>query len=59
MPLTVRAFTLPDANGDFNIYLNEDLSAEAMERALKHEKLHIQRNDFSSTLPARFIEKNY
>ena len=24
MPLTIRAFTVPDANGDYNIYINND-----------------------------------
>ncbi len=57
MPLTIRAFTLPDANGDFNIYLNESLSPEARKKALEHEKNHISRNDFSSPLPARVLEK--
>ena len=56
MPLTIRAFTLPDANGYFNIYLNESLSPEAKEKALRHERNHIIKNDFSSPLPARLIE---
>ena len=58
MPLTIRAFTVPDENGDFNIYINSDLSDEAKEEALKHEKLHIENNDFSSDELARKIEKN-
>ena len=58
MPLTIRAFTVPDANGDYNIYINSNLSDEAKEEALKHEKLHIEKNDFSSSELARTIEKN-
>ena len=58
MPLTIRAFTVPDANGDYNIYINNDLSEEAKEKSLKHEKLHIENNDFSSSELARTIEKN-
>ncbi len=57
MPLTVRAFTLPDANGDFNIYINEDLSDEAKKKSLAHEKKHIARNDFASVKAARLIEQ--
>lgn len=57
MPLTIRAFTVPDANGDFNIYLNENLSDEAKMRSLAHEKKHIERNDFQSTALARSLEK--
>ncbi len=56
MPLTIRAFTVPDANGDYNIYINNDLSEEAKERSLKHEKMHIENNDFSSSEFARKIE---
>ena len=58
MPLTIRAFTVPDENGDYNIYINSDLSDEAKEEAFKHEKLHIEKNDFSSSELARTIEKN-
>ncbi len=56
MPTTFRAFTLPDANGDFNIYINEALSDEAKQKALNHEMLHIKRNDFQKNIPARLIE---
>ena len=58
MPLTIRAFTVPDANGDYNIYINNDLSEEAKEKSLKHEKAHIENNDFGSDELARKIEKN-
>ena len=58
MPLTIRAFTVPDENGDFNIYINSDLSDEAKEEALKHEKLHIENNDFASDELARKIEED-
>lgn len=57
MPLAIRAFTVPDANGDYNIYINSDLSDEAKATALKHEKKHIENNDFSSDELAREIEK--
>ena len=58
MPLTIRAFTVPDANGDYNIYINNDLSEEAKEKSLNHEKKHIEENDFGSCELARVIEKN-
>ncbi len=57
MPLTIRAFTVPDANGDYNIYINNNLSEEAKEKSLKHEKMHIENNDFSSSELARKIEE--
>ena len=57
MPLTIRAFTLPDANGDFNIYINKDLSDEAKKKSVQHEFNQIKNNDFQKTIPARMIEK--
>ena len=56
MPLTVRAFTVPDSNGDYNIYINMDLSYEAKRKSLAHEKNHIQNDDFSKDVPAHIIE---
>ncbi len=56
MPLTIRAFTVPDANGDFNIYINEDLSDAAKRKSLEHEKTHISRNDFQKEISAKLIE---
>jgi hypothetical protein len=56
MPLTIRAFTIPDANGDFNIYINEDLSDAAKKKSLEHEKTHINRNDFQKEFTAKLIE---
>ena len=57
MPLTIRAFTVPDANGDFNIYINEDLSDAAKRKSLEHEKTHISRNDFQKEISAKLIER--
>ena len=57
MPLTIRAFTLPDANGDYNIYVNESLSEEAKVKSLEHEKRHIERGDFQKSASARLIEQ--
>jgi hypothetical protein len=56
MPLTIRAFTIPDANGDFNIYINKDLSDSAKKKSLEHEQTHILRNDFQKDLSAKLIE---
>ncbi len=56
MPLTIRAFTVPDANGDFNIYINESLSDAAKMKSLEHEKNHISRNDFQKDMAAKLIE---
>ena len=46
LPPHVRAFTLPDPQGDYNVYLNSTLSAEQRRRSLQHELGHIRRDDF-------------
>ena len=59
MPLTIRAFTVPDANGDYNIYLNNNLSDEAKQKSLNHEREHIENNDFTSSELARVLERKF
>ena len=56
LPLSVRAFTIPDAQGDYNIYLNCALSREQQEKSLRHEEAHISRGDFYRDCPAAQIE---
>ena len=58
LPVGVRAFTLPDADGDYNVYLNSRLSAEQQRRSLQHERMHIARNDFYKDVSACLIEKS-
>lgn len=58
MPVGVRAFTIPDADGNYNIYINSRLSAEQQKRSLYHEKMHIQRDDFYKDTSACVIERN-
>lgn len=58
MPVGVRAFTLPDSEGDYNVYLNCRLSAEQQRRSLRHEKMHILRNDFCREASACAIERS-
>ena len=42
MPASCRGFVLEDSNGDYNIYINQDLSPEAKLRTLRHEQTHIR-----------------
>lgn len=49
LPAAVRAFTVPDLNGDYDIIVNADLSDEAKLKAFKHELSHILNNDFEKT----------
>lgn len=44
LPPKVNAVVLVDENGDYNIYVNENLSYDEARRAYKHELEHIRRN---------------
>ena len=56
IPLSIRAYTTLDANGDYNVYVNQDLSEPIKEKALLHEKAHIQQGDFYSDELACMLE---
>ena len=58
LPLTVRAFTIPDEQGDYNVYLNCALSAEEQKKSLQHERRHIENGDFNKELPVKLIESS-
>ena len=42
----MRAVTLPNEDGTYDIYVNEALPAELRQRAAEHELRHIQQNHF-------------
>lgn len=42
----VDGFTILDANGDYNIYINDKLSPSGRLETYKHEKRHIENRDF-------------
>ena len=44
LPLKVRAVTVVDPDGDFNVYVNSNLSLEEQRKAYKHELVHIRQN---------------
>lgn len=56
LPSGVRAFTVPDEQGDYNIYINSNLSFEQQCRSLEHETSHILRGDFMKDAAAALIE---
>lgn len=45
MPGGIYGFTVEDSCGDYTIFVNGNLSAEAIERTIKHEIGHIQNGD--------------
>ena len=57
LPMHVRAFTIMDAQGDYNIYINDAMSAEQRRRSFAHEKQHIENGDFSKDRRATEIER--
>ncbi len=58
LPSTVYGVTVRDENGDYNVYINENLSAPARDRALKHEMKHIERGDFYSEIGIERLEED-
>lgn len=57
LPLSIRAYTSLDAEGNYNIYLNARLSPEMQKKAYEHELTHIKRNDFSDKKTIAEAEK--
>lgn len=57
LPVNVRAFTVTDEQGDYNVYLNCALSFEQQQKSLQHERRHITNGDFYKADSALSIEK--
>lgn len=58
LPLAVRAVTLPNDDGTFDIYLNANLPKELQQKALEHELRHIQKDHFYNDDPVWLNEKD-
>ncbi len=56
LPMAVRAFTIPDEQGNYNVYINDRLSAEQQHKSLEHEFMHIRSGDFYKNENAAAIE---
>lgn len=46
LPEHINAATIPDENGDYNVYLSSRISEGRRRRALLHELGHISRGHF-------------
>lgn len=57
LPEAVRAVTLPNDDGTFDIYLNSRLPDELQQKALAHELEHIKQDHFYNDDPVWFNEK--
>lgn len=58
LPLAVRAVTLPNDDGTFDIYINANLPQELQECALQHELNHIRKDHFYNEDPVWLNEKD-
>ncbi len=56
LPMSVRGYTAPDPDGNYNIYINIDLSEEIKSKALQHELTHILGGHLESDLPVFVLE---
>lgn len=57
LPDTVRAVTIPNDDGTFDIYINQNLPDELRNRALNHELEHICRDHFYNDDPVWLNEE--
>lgn len=51
LPSTVRAVTLPNDDGTFDIYINSNLPEELQHNALTHKLKHIRKAHFYNDDP--------
>lgn len=57
-PTSINAVTVPDAEGNYNIYINDCLCFNQQQKAINHELEHIRNKDFESYLCVSVLEKN-
>ena len=46
LPIETLGVTVPDNNGDYNIYLNPAYDEETLRKTLDHEMVHIKKGHF-------------
>ena len=56
LPSSVRGFTAPDADGNYNVYINEGLTPEQARKTYRHELKHIRQGDIESSEESGGIE---
>lgn len=57
LPIGVNAITVLDAEGNYNIYLNDRLSYDQQDVAFRHEVEHIKRGHFYSYEDIKTLEE--
>lgn len=56
LPSSVLGVTLPDENGDFNVYINSNISDQKQKEAVEHEIKHIELDHFYNDDPVELNE---
>lgn len=56
LPMSIRGFIMPDADGNYNIYINDKLSEERRKLTIEHELKHLTCGDCYCELPVQVIE---
>lgn len=56
MPPSLRGVTIPDPDGNYNIYINQNLAYEMQRKTYLHELEHIEKGHFNSDKPVSEIE---
>ncbi|MGI6629369.1 MAG: hypothetical protein ACOX4H_02330 [Bacillota bacterium] len=57
LPASIRGLTVTDPDGNYNIYINRNLSHEMQVITYLHESAHIDNGDFESYAPVNFLEE--
>lgn len=57
LPEAVRAVTLPNDDGTFDVYINSCLPDECQQKALAHELEHIRKDHFYNDDPVWLNEQ--
>jgi len=57
LPHGVRAVTLPNIDGTFDIYINSNMPEELQQAALEHELNHISKDHFYDCNPVWLNEQ--
>ena len=55
-PLSIRGFVIPDADGDYTVFVNDALSEELKQETIRHEQSHIALGHLESEEMASDLE---
>lgn len=56
LPEKINAATIPDENGDYNVYLSSRISEGRRRQALEHELRHIEKEHFYRSASVQEME---